>query len=247
MPGGPSPSAAVPGAPSWSADRLGRPDADRLVVFIHGGFWRARFGAETTAPLAQACAAGLGAWVWNLEYPRVGMDGGGWPGTALAVAAAVGAARQAACGRSLALVGHSAGGHLALWAAREHRPALVVSLAGVTDLEAAARAGTGQGAVPAFLGAEPDTAPAIYAEASPIRRLPLGVPTVLIHGDADGNVPIAQSRAYAAAARAAGDPCELHELAGGDHFELIDPDGRAWPLLRERLDREGPGLQPPCA
>ena len=145
-------------------------------MFIHGGFWRARYGAETTAPLAEACAE-QGHFVWNLEYPRIGMRGGGWPGTAIAVAAAVDAALHEADGRPVVLIGHSAGGHLALWAAgertgRERRwsspwPAWLT-------LEAAAREGLGERAAVALLGAEPDADPAVYAEASPIRRLPLG-------------------------------------------------------------------------
>jgi acetyl esterase/lipase len=220
--------------PDWSAERLGDPDGTVVVVFIHGGFWRARFGAETIAPLADACGQ-LGHWVWNLEYPRVGMPGGGWPGTALAVQAAVNAAARAAAGRPVALVGHSAGGHLALWAARSHPCALIVSLAGVTDLETGARQGIGEHAVVEFLGTGPDEGRERYAEASPIRRLPLGTPSLLIHGDADNRVPIEQSRAYAAAARAAHDQCDLHELPGADHFELVDPGGRAWPIVRERL------------
>jgi pimeloyl-ACP methyl ester carboxylesterase len=107
----------------------------------------------------------------------------------------------------------------------------------VTDLEAGAREGIGEDAVVQFLSAGPEQAPRLYAEASPIRRLPLGTPSLLIHGDADQRVPIEQSRAYAAAALAAGDQCELEELAGVDHFELIDPGGRAWPLVAERLQQ----------
>lgn len=225
------------GPPPWTAERLGDPDGDRFVVFIHGGFWRARFGAERIERLARACAAEPGYAVWNIEYPRVGMAEGGWPGTALAVREAVALAREAAGSRPLALVGHSAGGHLALWAAHDEPPALVVSLAGVCDLEAGAREGIGEDAVVQFLGATPNQAPDRYAEASPIRRLPLQVPVLLIHGDADDRVPVSQSRDYLAAARAAGDDCQLSELPGGDHFEVVDPAGRAWPIVRERLQR----------
>ena len=218
----------------WSADRLGDDDGPLLVVCIHGGFWRARYDRREIARLAEACAAlPMGPAVWNIEYPRVGMAGGGWPGTALAVGDAVAAAALAAGDRPLALIGHSAGGHLALWAAGAHPVALVVSLAGVCDLEAAADAGLGNGAVSEFLGADADRD--LYAAASPIARLPLGRPSLLIHGDADTNVPIEQSRRYRDAALAAGDPCDLHELPGADHFEPVDPGGRALPIIAERL------------
>ncbi len=219
-------------AGAWSADRLGDADGPLVAVFVHGGFWRARYGTEQIAELAAACAREAPhPWVWNLEYPRVGMPGGGWPGTAQAVSDAVGAAVAAAGGRPVVVVGHSAGGHLALWSAREHPVAAVVSLAGVCDLRAAVD--LSDGAVRDFAGGAPDDA--FYAAASPAERLPLGVPALLIHGDEDENVPIEQSRSFAAAARAAGDECELRELRAAEHFEVVDPAGRAWPIVRERL------------
>jgi acetyl esterase/lipase len=220
--------------PDWSAERFGDPGGPVVAVFIHGGFWRARYAADTIAPMAAACAEqSPDPWVWNIEYPRVGMPGGGWPGTALAVSTAVGAAIAHAAGRPVATIGHSAGGHLALWAAHEHPVAGVVSLAGVCDLESAADEGLGNGAVLEFLGAEPDAD--LYAAASPTARLPLRAPALLIHGDADDVVPVEQSREFLRAAAATGSRCELQELVGGDHFEVIDPAGRALPLLRARL------------
>lgn len=229
---GPLSAPAAGGDGHWTADRLGPSDGSVLAVFIHGGFWRARFDAGWIAELAEACAD-AGFWAWNIEYPRVGMTGGGWPSTALAVRAAVGAAVAAAGERPLMLVGHSAGGQLALWAAGELPVTEVVSLAGVCDMEAGAAARLGNGAVVEFLGVDPE--PRRYAAASPITRLPLGVPSLLIHGDADDRVPIGQSRSYATAARAAGDRCELVELPGADHFELTDRTGRAWPIIAEHL------------
>jgi pimeloyl-ACP methyl ester carboxylesterase len=218
----------------WSAERFGDVDGPVLAVFVHGGFWRARWAADTIAPLARACAAAAPhPWVWNIEYPRVGMAGGGWPGTAVAVRDALGAAVTAAAGRPVVVIGHSAGGHLALWAAAHHPVATAVSLAGVCDLEEGVRTGIGNGAVLEFLGADPDSG--LYGAASPIARLPLGSPSLLIHGDADEDVPVSQSRSFARAARAAGDDCELHELPGGGHFEVVDPGGRAWPILSARL------------
>jgi acetyl esterase/lipase len=221
--------------PDWTAERFGDPGGPVVAVFIHGGFWRARYAADTIAPLAQACAdTDPRPWTWNIEYPRVGMRGGGWPGTALAVRSAVAAAVAQADGRPVVLIGHSAGGHLALWAAGEQPVTAAVSLAGVCDLEAAADAGLGDGAVFEFLGADPDAG--LYAAASPIARLPLRRRILLVHGDADDVVPIEQSRMFQTAAAANDDVCALVELPGGDHFEVIDPAGRGRPAVRALLE-----------
>jgi acetyl esterase/lipase len=223
-----------------------------VAVLLHGGFWRLQRSLELMWPLA-ADLAGRGFSVWNLEYRRVGQPGAGWPGTLEDVAAGVDhlgrlAARVPLDLERLVVVGHSAGGQLALWSAARLRlpagapgagplvvPSLVVSLAGVCDLVAGARAGIGEGAVAAFLGAGPDEAPERYRLASPLARLPLGIRQVLLHGDADRRVPVAQSRAYAAAASAAGDPVDLVELADIDHMAPIDPSSSAWSEVVDRL------------
>jgi acetyl esterase/lipase len=220
----------------WSAERLGPEDAPLLVAVVHGGFWRSRVDASSIAPLAAALAA-AGHRVWNLEYPRVGEAGGGWPGTAAAVADALDALAAAAAGRPVAVLGHSAGGHLALWASRGRPVAAVLALAPVCDLPAAQRQGLGEGAVEEFIGAPPEAAAAAYLEASPGARLPLGVPALLVHGDADQRVPISQSRTYAEAARAAGEEVELLELLGVDHMALIEPEGPARAAIDARLAR----------
>jgi acetyl esterase/lipase len=214
------------------------------VVLLHGGFWRARHDLTLMRPLARAVThAGLAAA--NVEYRRVGGPGGGFPGTLADVAAAVDriATVPGLDAARLVLVGHSAGGQLALWAAGRRRlpagavgavgvagarPAAVVSLAGVCDLARAARADTGEGAVPDVLGGMPDDVPERYATASPAALVPLGVPTLLVHGDADDRVPVEQSRRYAERARAAGDDLELVELPGVGHREVIEPAGAAW-------------------
>jgi acetyl esterase/lipase len=218
-----------------------------VVVLVHGGFWRQRWDRTTTTPLARDLAA-HGFAAWNLEYRRAG-----WPTTLLDVAAGIDAlAEQDALDPArVAAVGHSAGGQLALWAAA--RPGLpagapgasprvrlraAVSLAGVLDLVAGARAKLGDRAGQAFLGGEPADRPERYAVASPVARLPIGVPQLLVHGPADEIVPLAQSRDYAVAARAAGDEVELVEPAGADHFDVVEPTHPAW---REVVDRL-PGL-----
>jgi len=139
-------------------------------------------------------------------------------------------------------VGHSAGGHLATWAASRDRfprwPAQValsgvVSQAGVLDLEAAHEAGLGSGAVVNVLGHPPgpDDAPL-----DPRRQVPLDVPVHCIHGTLDDSVPLSQSREYVAAARAAGGVAELTTIEGGDHFVLIDPASDAWRRTLAILD-----------
>jgi acetyl esterase/lipase len=219
---------------SWSAERLGAAAGSPLVVFIHGGFWRARWDASTLREIARRCATELGVAAWNLEYPRIGMDGGGWPGTGAAVRSGVAAALQeaGADGRPVALVGHSAGGQLALWAAAElPSVALAVSLAGVCDLRAAYAAGLGSDAVAELFGGREPT-DAEYAAASPIERLPLGVPSLLIHGDADDRVPMSQSISFAGTA---GYECTFEQLRRAGHFDVIDPHGPAWPALSEAV------------
>jgi acetyl esterase/lipase len=223
-----------------------------VVVLLHGGFWRAGRTLEIMHPLA-IDLAGRDLAVWNLEYRRVGQYGGGWPGTLRDVAAGIDhlvtlAAQFPLDLDQVTVIGHSAGGHLALWAAARSklpkrapgarpkvRPRQVMSLAGVPDLVAAAAAGTGDGAARAFLRAGPEAEPERYRLASPLALLPLGVPTVLVHGDADTVVPVTFSRDYAAAATAAGDKAELVELPGVDHTAPIDPGSAAWYEVLRRL------------
>jgi acetyl esterase/lipase len=219
-----------------------------LVVVVHGGFWKAEWDREHAAPQSAGLAA-AGYLVATVEYRRVGMPGGGWPGTMDdvaqlgdtvpgLVAGAVG--DRVDSGRTV-LVGHSAGGHLAVWSASRHRlPAAspwhrptalrvgVVALAGVLDLGLAQRLGLGGRATDALLGGSPDEQPERYAAADPVRLLPTGVPTVLVHGTQDEDVPVDVSRSYRAAAAAAGDVVTLHQLVDVDHMSLLDPQSSAW-------------------
>jgi acetyl esterase/lipase len=212
------------------------------VVVVHGGFWRDRYDRTVMTPLADDLAA-RGYLAWNVEYRRVGREGGGWPGTLEDVAAAADALAErpeVAPGRVVSL-GHSAGGHLALWlASRRDAPAPLagaVSLAGVADLARGHAAGLGNGAVGDFLGGGPDEFPERYAYASPAARLPLGVPQLLVHGVRDEHVPVDQSRSYARAARAAGDDVEMLELPAADHFDVVDVEHPAWTAVVEFLPR----------
>jgi acetyl esterase/lipase len=218
-----------------------------LVVVIHGGFWRARYDRIHARPMANALAA-AGYAVAVPEYRRVGSPGGGWTGTFDDLAAALDAVGDLAApygadpGRTV-WVGHSAGGHLALWAAARRRlppqspwyadrpPAGVVSLAGCVSLALGAEWGEGDGAVADLLGGLPDQVPERYALADPAALLPLGTPVTLVHGTDDAAVRVEMSREYAARATEAGDQVSLVELAGVEHFGLIDPLSAAWPRV----------------
>lgn len=198
-----------------------------VAVVLHGGFWRAQFTLATTRAIATDLAR-RGWATWNVEYRRIGA-GGGVPETLEDVAAAV-RALPVAASRVIAL-GHSAGGQLALWLCKTGLLTAAVSLAGVCDLGEGARLVIGDGAVAGFVG------DADLALADPMQRLPTGVPQLLVHGDLDDRVPIGLSRRYTAAARAAGDRCELVELPGVGHFEPIDPRSEAWSQAAAALDR----------
>jgi acetyl esterase/lipase len=186
------------------------------AVLVHGGGWRAGRGAELNHALAADLAA-RGWLAWNIEYRRLG-DGGGWPQTFDDVRAAIAALPREGVRRVVA-IGHSAGGHLALWAA-PHVDA-VVAQAPVTDLVEASRLGISDGAVDELLGGSPDDVPHRYTAVSPPRPLP--VPGLIIHGDRDPEVPVAMSQAYADAAG-----CRLAVLPDTGHQEHLDPASRAW-------------------
>jgi acetyl esterase/lipase len=217
------------------------------VIVLHGGFWRATYSLEH---IGHVCAAltNSGFVTWNLEYRRIGQPGGGWPGTLQDVA--LGAAHLAQLANEypidlerVVVIGHSAGGHLALWLAAHSCRSIeavqalqlpydlvgAVALAGVADLRAAARLGLSRGVVVEFLGGSPDQVPDRYTVASPIELLPFDVPQVLIHGELDDVVPIEIARTYCREAARHRQPVTLTALPRTGHFELIDPLSSAWP------------------
>jgi acetyl esterase/lipase len=221
-----------------------------LAILVHGGYWRARYGLDVMHAMAGDLRA-RGVVVWNVEYRRVGSPGGGWPGTFEDVAAAVDAPLSLPFQDRLdltrvTLIGHSAGGHLALWAAGRGalqrgpgvapriRPGLVVGLAAVCDLFEAARRRLSNNAVVDLMGGPPETHRSAYQHASPPSLLPFGVRQLLFHGTADDSVPFEISERYRAAAGAAGDDCELVRLQDVDHFALIDPTSEVWDLIVTR-------------
>lgn len=218
-----------------------------VVCLLHGGFWRMPYGREQMTEVARDLAQ-RGFAVWNLEYRRLGAAGGGWPGTFDDVVTGIGhLAAFAADGialdlRRVAVVGHSAGGHLALWsvtreAMRRHgrRTAVqvvgVVGQAPVADLERAHALGLGRGAVAELLGGGPDEYPERYEAGSPRAMLPLGVRQLILHGTRDEAIPVGHSRAYCEAAFDAGDRVELTELPGAGHMDFLDPASEAHDAL----------------
>jgi dipeptidyl aminopeptidase/acylaminoacyl peptidase len=202
----------------WLPD--GEPRA--LVVTLHGGWWQARRTRTKLymRPLA-ADLVGRGFAVLNAEYRRVG-GGGGWPATFDDARAVVALAREQPETARVVVLGHSAGAHLALYAAAEGGVDAVVALAAPSDLEAKPGPET-----IALMGGTPGAVPDRYALGNPLRRVPLGVPALLVHGSADDVVPVRRSRDFATAARAAGDDVTLVEPDAG-HRDVVDPRHPAW-------------------
>jgi len=198
-----------------------------LAVVLHGGYWKATYNLIHTGHMCVALA-GEGIATWNVEYRSVGDVGGGWPGTGEDMALATAFLGELPLEpSSTVLVGHSAGGQLALWSSKRARLP-VVALAPVSDLRDSVRR-TGPDGPPAQFVREEH-----FAEASPIEQLPLGVPQIVVHGTKDDSVPYAMSERYVEAA--AGE-AELVTLEGAGHFEPIDPQAAEWPRTVEAIRR----------
>ena len=207
-------------------------------MVIHGGFWKSEYDAQLGRPLASSLAE-QGWAAWNLEYRRIGSGpggGGGAPATFDDVAAGID--KLADLGLDLATVvtlGHSAGGHLATWAASRSggvAVTAVIAQAGVLDLQSAYDDRLGGGAVEALLAHPPGPGDATY---DPIAQVPLGVPVWCVHAEDDTTVPISQSESYVAAATAAGAEAQVVRV-DGDHFVVIDPTSPAWSRTLAILD-----------
>ena len=193
--------------------RLTEDDAPPLAVVIHGGYWKAIYNLIPAGHLSHALTE-QGIATWNVEYRRVGDPGGGWPASGDDIARAVEFVAELPVDHTrVVLVGHSAGGQLALWAAKRAQLP-VVALAPVSDVRESAARNGGEGAAARFMSAEH------FAEGSPLELLPLGVQQILIHGTEDDSVPYGMSERYV---EAAGGEAELVTLEGAGHFEPIDP------------------------
>jgi acetyl esterase/lipase len=249
-------------APSQIGD-LWLPDGNgphRVVVMIHGGCWRADLpGLELMAYAAENLRQ-HGVAVWNLEYRRLGEAGGGYPGSFDDIANAMDWLRKLAKPNRLDLgnvitLGHSSGGHLALWsAARRRLPKSsplyradplnmkgVISLAGIADLSAYSAQGPpacgGPRVIGLLVGSGSREPWGVFADTSPAEMLPMGVPQAIISGGLDPIVPAAFGRAYAAKAVAAGDKVQEITIVDAGHFELIDPESSAFDQVRSAIAR----------
>jgi len=218
-----------------------------FLFVIHGGFWQS---AYDLSHIGHVCAAftSKGIITCNLEYRRLGDPGGGWPGTFQDIGLAtdhilemISSDPRVDLART-AVIGHSAGGHLALWlggrhripntsllhGVLEHRLGGAVSLAGVCDMRTAWKQWLGNGVVTRLMGGTPDQYPDRYDVGSPIELLPTGTRQVLIHGSVDDIVPASQSEKFVERAEQLGEHPTLIKLEGIGHFELIDPESDAW-------------------
>jgi acetyl esterase/lipase len=187
---------------------------------LHGGVWKAEYDLTLMDALCEDLAR-RGWAAWNVEYRRLG-NGGGVPETLEDVSAAIDVLATLPVDTSrVVTIGHSAGGHLAAWAATRENPRVavtgVVSQAGVLDLARGAELHLSDGVVNRFLKGNPTQI------ASPIERLPLGVPALLTHGGRDDIVPVEISERFARESGAT-----LIVEPDEDHFGHLDPDNPLW-------------------
>ena len=210
-----------------------------VVMMIHGGYWQAIYNLTHAGHLCVDLAV-HGIATWNVEYRRIGDPGGGWPAAyddvRLALEHLPALAKDYPLDLTRAVVmGHSAGGQLALLATRRSAVPLraAVSLSGVVDLRATNGQGDDNGLITRMLGGGPEAVPDRWDEASPSAHLPLGFRYVLACGTED--IHWTPNEAFAEAARKAGDDVELLPFPGAGHFELVDPAAPEWTVVRRKL------------
>ncbi|MYM70235.1 alpha/beta fold hydrolase [Pseudoduganella sp. FT55W] len=253
---GPEPTRVVAygDAPSQFAELFepAGPGPFPVAVIIHGGCWTKHFGGITQMRNMAGDLAQQGIAVWNVEYRRYDEEGGGYPGMYLDVATAMDRLRMLASEHRLdlsriVLVGHSAGGHLAQWAAARARlprssplyvadplpVPVVISLGGLADLrnEAALIKTSCDRDMAQLAGVASAERPDIFSDTSPAETLPSGVRTVLIHGEHDDISPLRVGQDYARRAQAAGDAAEVLVLPGGSHYDEVAATSPAWAIV----------------
>ena len=229
--------------------RADHPGRAGMVVLVHGGGWQAKLGGlQGLAPVARDLAQ-RGLAVYNIEYRRVG-SGGGWPTTLLDVRdatayAAVLQSRNPQLRGPLIVVGHSAGGHLAVWAAEHQRTVhapLAISIAGPLDLEYAATHGDHN--IAKLLGGSPTDLPARYALADPSRTVPPRGRVFLVQGTHDRVVPLAVARHYLSdiSAGAASAP-RMITIGGATHTSLVTPGRLGYTTVITAILSEAAGIR----
>ena len=223
-----------------------------VVLMVHGGCWQTDIADRTIMSWIADDLRGRGFAVWNIDYRGVDRAGGGYPGTFLDAGAAADALRTHAQRyrldpSRLVAIGHSAGGHLALWlAARPRLPEgsplrtadplpipTVISLGGLPDLEEAARppgSGCGTEIIGRLTGGR-------YDDTSVPRLAPLGVAQVLVNGRQDRIIPVPYAEGYARPMRAAGDEVNVRMIDRTGHVELVAPGTAAWAATVEEIER----------
>ncbi len=208
-----------------------------VAIVVHGGCWRASVDNRAGIAAFADALGKRGFATWNIEYRRVGDQGGGWPGTFQDVAAAVDKLAEVAAKHRLdmsrvVIVGHSAGAHLALWAAS--RPRLPAPWSNVAVRPVTVVAIDGPGALAPFVGVDaevcgapvivplmggtPRERPEAYKIASPADHLPLGLRQLSVEAELGDLM-----QPYNAAARASGDPIEVLRPPGANHFDVVTP------------------------
>lgn len=230
-----------------------------VVVLIHGGCFKSAYATlSDLAPMADALKA-AGIATWTIEYRRLGNAGGGWPGTCRDVGAAIDHLRAIAPRhrldlRRVAVVGHPAGGHLAMWAAARGRlprgsgvgsadplrPVGAIDLAGPYDMReniADDHRECRDPVITRMLSGTPKEVPERYVQASAGALLPLGVRHALIWGEHETFMPLPLARDYVRRARAAGDDAVLRVVPGAGHFEIASPQSSAWPVVLAEIRR----------
>ena len=224
-----------------------------VVVMVHGGCWLAAFDMNHMRALANAMKD-VGYAVWNIEYRRVGHPGGGWPGTFLDVAAASDHLKTLAQKYPLDMdqvvaVGHSAGGHLALWLAIRHKLTReseiytsdplplkgVLALEPGTTLKSIHHNRLCGHVIDGLMGGSPAQFPNRYRDAAPMEQIPLGLPHTILVGWLSGfGLP---GSTYFYTAQEAGDKqVKYVEAPESGHFEMINPDTSTWPIVLNALE-----------
>ncbi|HEU5400982.1 MAG TPA: alpha/beta hydrolase [Terriglobales bacterium] len=234
-----------------------QPGPHPVVVLVHGGCWKAQYATlRDLAPMGDALKKN-GIATWNIEYRRLGQAGAGWPGTYLDVGNAIDHLRRIAPKynldlRRIVVVGHSAGGHLAIWSAtRQHispksplylpKPLPIrgiVNLAGTVDMTQNINHMESEckdAVVTGMLGGSPESVPDRYKQVSANVMLPLGIPQVLIWGERDNFIPRPLAEEYVRAAKQAGDRTQLILVPSVGHFETASPTSSAWPIVRNAI------------